>query len=104
MLTRRAFLKLAAFGMVAGAAACAPAPDWPAFSWISHTKPSSTPVPAADLSVGTVDPIEIEMLSTLNSYRRPGLALGVIKDSRLVFAKGYGVAERGTSRPVTPQS
>ncbi len=30
----------------------------------------------------------------------PGMAVGIVKDGKLVFAKGYGVRERGKSEPV----
>jgi CubicO group peptidase (beta-lactamase class C family) len=102
--TRRAFLKLAALGVAAGAVACAPIPKTPTVSWVSPTKPPRKPAPVGVLSDAAVTIIETEMLSTLSGYSMPGLALAVVKDGRLVFAKGYGVAERGTDRPVTPQS
>src|SRR5258706_11215626 len=33
-------------------------------------------------------------------WRVPGLAIAVVKDGRMVFAKGYGVRELGKSDPV----
>jgi CubicO group peptidase (beta-lactamase class C family) len=38
----------------------------------------------------------------LQSHAVPGLAVGVVKDGRVVYVKGFGVAELGTDRPVTP--
>ncbi len=32
----------------------------------------------------------------------PGIAVGVVKDGRLVFARGYGVRKKGENSPVTP--
>ncbi len=34
----------------------------------------------------------------------PGIALGVIREGRVVYAKGYGVTQRGTATPITPRT
>ena len=101
---RRAFLKLAALGAAAGAAACVPIPATPTPAWVTLAEPSRTPAPTGRLSGPAVAAIESEMLHLLDSCSIPGLALGVVKDGRLAFAKGYGVAERSTDRPVAGQS
>ena len=36
----------------------------------------------------------------MDEWDVPGVAIGVVKDGRLVFAKGYGVREKGRSEPV----
>ena len=34
----------------------------------------------------------------------PGFAIGIVKDGQVVYAAGYGVAERGAARAMTPQT
>ena len=34
----------------------------------------------------------------------PGAAVGVVKDGKLVYTKGFGVTELGSDPPVTPES
>src|SRR5262245_25280219 len=34
----------------------------------------------------------------------PGIAIGVVKDGKVVLAKGYGVRRMGDAAPVTPQT
>src|SRR5262245_41486262 len=41
---------------------------------------------------------------TLKTFDVPGIAVGVVKDGKLVFAKGYGVRKLGESAPVTPDT
>ena len=37
-------------------------------------------------------------------YQIPGVAVGVVKDGEIAYARGFGVAEMGTEIPVTPNS
>src|SRR3982750_3567653 len=37
-------------------------------------------------------------------WKVPGLAIAVVKDGRIVFAKGYGVREAGKAAPVDTQT
>ncbi|HJQ19707.1 MAG TPA: serine hydrolase [Gemmatimonadaceae bacterium] len=41
---------------------------------------------------------------TVREWRAPGLAFAVVKDGRVVFAKGYGVRELGGAAPVDTQT
>ncbi len=34
----------------------------------------------------------------------PGVSIGIVKDGEIAYARGFGVAELGTDRPMTPQS
>ena len=34
----------------------------------------------------------------------PGIAVAIVRDGKLVFAKGYGVRKKGSSAPVTPRT
>lgn len=40
----------------------------------------------------------------MKHYGVPGLSIAVIKDSKIVWAKGYGVMDRESKRPVTKQT
>ncbi len=58
----------------------------------SAQNPTSGPLPSADF-----DAFVASALKTLDA---PGAAVAVVKDGRLVFAKGYGVKELGSAAPV----
>lgn len=60
-------------------------------------------LPAA--SMGASQPIEARAIDrtverTMQAFDVPGVAIGIVKDGRLVFAKGYGVREQGKPEPV----
>ncbi|MCC6367349.1 MAG: serine hydrolase [Bryobacterales bacterium] len=40
----------------------------------------------------------------LREWKVPGVAVGVIQDGKIVFAKGYGLRERDSNLPVTPRT
>ncbi len=54
---------------------------------------------AADLS--SIDPVVNAMMA---EWKVPGLALGVIKDGQVVYAKGYGYRDLEAKLPVTPRT
>ena len=54
---------------------------------------------APDLSA--IDPVVTAMMS---EWHVPGLALGVIKDGQLLYAKGYGYRDLEQKLPVTPRT
>jgi CubicO group peptidase (beta-lactamase class C family) len=41
---------------------------------------------------------------TLKTFEVPGVAIGVVKDGKLVYAKGFGVRKLGETDPVTPDT
>src|SRR3569833_2390105 len=47
-------------------------------------------------------PADIDRLATrtLKEFSVPGLAIGIVKDGRVVLAKGYGVREQGGTATV----
>jgi CubicO group peptidase (beta-lactamase class C family) len=49
---------------------------------------------------------ELEPLiqKTLAEKKAPGYAIGIVKNNRLIYAKGFGLAKLGTPNPITPQS
>ena len=70
--------------------------------------PEPTPVPPAStpdsLDATTVAKIEALVEQTMQKYSIPGFALGIVKDGHPIYAKGFGVAEVGSDRPVTSRS
>jgi D-alanyl-D-alanine carboxypeptidase len=50
------------------------------------------------------DPTDDFIRAEMKKQRIPGLALAVVKDGVVVKATGYGVADRKTSVPVTPET
>lgn len=65
----------------------------------AHAPPA---VPTLDEStLGWVNRM-IEASMAVNEI--PGFAIGIVKDGRIVYAQGYGVAERDTQRPMTTQT
>lgn len=74
--------------------------------------PAATPVaeaPAtttASLDSALVTRIEtgIEKLMKMKTNQTPGLAISIIKDKQVVYSKGFGLAEAGTDRAVTPET
>ncbi|HEX6176764.1 MAG TPA: serine hydrolase, partial [Thermoanaerobaculia bacterium] len=55
------------------------------------------------LTAQNIDTAAIERLSraALNDFELPGLAIAVVKDDKVVYAKGFGVREFGGTAPVT---
>jgi len=51
---------------------------------------------------GPLSPAEIDRVvqRTMQVFSVPGIAVGIVKDGKLVFAKGYGVRELGKAMPV----
>ena len=46
----------------------------------------------------------MHLLDRMAYYSVPGVSIAVINDSRIEWAKGYGVLEAGTNAPVTPDT
>lgn len=70
-----------------------------AISWIWLTS-TSWPVLADERLNGLDDYI----LAAMSDWEVPGLAIAIIKDDRIVLAKGYGVRRVGESAPVDERS
>jgi CubicO group peptidase (beta-lactamase class C family) len=54
--------------------------------------------------LGTLDGLDESMQKTLSDWNVPGIGVGVVKDSELVFTKGYGFRDYGTKLPFTPDT
>ena len=56
------------------------------------------------LDDATVAKIEALVEGTMASGQVPGVAVGIVKDGELVYAKGFGVTDLGSEEPVTPET
>ena len=55
---------------------------------------ASSPAPTTEM-------IDATVRATIRRYQLPGIAVGVIEDGRLVFARGYGETVHGSGDPIT---
>jgi CubicO group peptidase (beta-lactamase class C family) len=57
---------------------------------------------ALQLWAAPLTPAEIDRLAkqTMTQFQVPGMAIGIVKDGRLIFARGYGVRTLGEPQPV----
>lgn len=56
-------------------------------------------------SAGVVDPDKkVDALFSAAAGKRPGAAVAVVLDGRVVLMKGYGLADIGRAKPVTPST
>lgn len=70
------------------------------------SKPANKPVewkPSAELTARLAF-LETQMETARVDNHIPGMALAVVKDGRMVFAKGFGVADLETKTPVKPET
>lgn len=66
--------------------------------------PTQAAPEAKGLDSATVADLENLIQETMSASSVPGMAACVVKDGRVVYAKGFGVTKFGTDIPVTPQS
>src|SRR5438093_90022 len=57
---------------------------------------------AAQTTSGPLDPATVQQL--LSQFHVPGVSIAVIKDFKIEWAKGYGVADVETGTPVTTET
>lgn len=60
--------------------------------------------PTAMLGEATVAEIETLIQETMADNQIPGFAIGIVQDGTLAYAKGFGVAELGSDKPITTES
>lgn len=66
---------------------------------------ADTPVGQAASTVESdLDAIVSNTIRSTSSFPDAGIAVGVIKDGQVIFAKGYGLRDKALSLPVTPQT
>jgi CubicO group peptidase (beta-lactamase class C family) len=61
-------------------------------------------VPAPRTPTDTAATLDAYAAKAVRDWQVPGLAISVVKDGRVVFAKGYGVRELGRPAPVDTQT
>ena len=59
-------------------------------------RPTSVPVDTGD--------VDALVTNAMQAFGTPGVSVGIVKDGQLVFAKGYGVRNKGAPAPVTPDT
>ncbi|MBS0201664.1 MAG: beta-lactamase family protein [Planctomycetes bacterium] len=95
-VSRRTATQTILAGAGALAAGLLTAPFAGAESNVSH---QVTGIPNPDMA-----PFDTLMIEFLTKHNLPGAALAVTRDSRLVYARGFGDADTQTKRPVQPDS
>lgn len=70
---------------------------------------TSTPQPPETYPVTSLDDemvakIDALVAKTMKNEKIPGLAIGVIKDNKVAYSKGYGFANVSTGQKVTPET
>lgn len=68
------------------------------------TQPPAQPpaTPAVQYSTGPIDAADIDKL--LKQFNVPGVSIAVIKDFKIEWAKGYGIADADAGTPVTAET
>jgi uncharacterized protein (TIGR03437 family) len=61
-------------------------------------------IPISGPSSSIFAPVDQAATALMQKYGIPGMAIGITKGGRLVFAHGYGFADRDTQTPVNPDS
>jgi len=61
------------------------------------------PASATNLPI-TSERIDTAAKQAMATFDVPGMAIAIVKDGKIVFAKGYGVREKGKTAPVTPDT
>jgi len=95
--TRRQFLRQS--GCLASVAACAPI-----LALSCKTHPAASNGPLTGIDQPELAGFDELLVSIGQKYEVPGAALAVTKDSRLVYARGYGLADRDAGQRVEPKS
>ena len=95
-LTRR-FVAVLAILLTAGFSGCAD----PSSAQPSSTTPAAEPPPLGSLAPADLDAF---ITRTVADQRAIGVTVGVMQDGKVVFSKGYGLANISTKTPVTPST
>ncbi|MDE2315583.1 MAG: beta-lactamase family protein, partial [Xanthomonadaceae bacterium] len=66
----------------------------------AQAAPASSPVPAPVAGTQAALPAQLQdfdayMADTLKTFKVPGIAVAIVKDGKVVLAKGFGVRELG---------
>lgn len=63
-----------------------------------------TPAPAKDADARLAKELEPQINDAISKGQLPGFAIGVVKNGKLIYAKGFGVSKLGANTPVTSRS
>ena len=74
------------------------------FPGIKYESTGYGAAPTAKLDDATVAKIEALVAKTMTENKIPGYALGIVKDGKIVYTKGFGVERVGGDKPVTPHT
>lgn len=61
-------------------------------------------ITTATLDEATIAEIETLIEQTMADNQIPGFAIGIVRDGEVIYAKGFGVAELGSDRSMTPET
>ena len=61
-------------------------------------------LPSTGMAIPGMAPFDNAMLAMLQKYKVPGGSLAVVRDGRLIYARGYGWADSEAKVPVQPDS
>jgi N-acyl-D-amino-acid deacylase len=68
------------------------------------SNPAAEPILATGDEVEELAPLDAWMRGIMAEHHIPGGSLAVVKDGQLVYARGFGYADRQTKTPVQPES
>lgn len=66
----------------------------------SATQPTTMPATGSS-TIGSIDEL---MIGFMNAHQPPGAAVAITRQGRLVYARGFGYADREATEPVRPDS
>jgi CubicO group peptidase (beta-lactamase class C family) len=72
------------------------------FTWAAE--PCDTNAAMADRVRSMIPELEAYVASGMQGFDVPGVAIGIVADDKLVYAKGFGVRSKSGSRPIDPQT
>lgn len=74
-------------------------------AWAAAPAPLGVPAPLAQTQDAGLEPfVDGLMASHLDHYKIPGAVIAVVKDGKVLFAKGYGYADVDQKTPVDPRT
>jgi len=76
---------------------------WSKFVFLISTVVLSTAWAAPDASL-TASGVDEVAHRAMKAFEVPGMAIGIVKNGKLIYAKGFGVRELGKDSPVTPDT
>ncbi len=87
-----------------GIVAAGPVPQPDIAAALPRPVPTHAPPAVPTLDESTLGWVNRMIEASMEVNEIPGFAIGIVKDGRIVYSQGYGVAERGTQRPMTTQT